>query len=516
MFIPKDRVPLQGSERTVAHNAQYVGAADPNETVNVTVRLRAKNQAESAPRAHSYLSREEYEKNYGASDSDIRTVEDFAHEHELTVVSTDAAQRAVILRGTVAQVSAAFAVELRQYDHPQGRFRGRTGPVYIPAHLENIVTGVFGLDNRPQAKPHFRVRPSRGIATPKASQTGFTPIQVAKAYQFPTDMNGTGQCIAIIELGGGYRTTDLARYFKSIGVSTPPRVTAISVGGGHNLPTGDPNGADGEVMLDIEVAGAVAPGVSIAVYFAPNTDAGFLNAITTAIHDKKNNPSVVSISWGGPESSWTQQALDAHNEALQAAATMGVTVCCAAGDDGASDGVTDGQKHVDFPASSPWALACGGTKLSVEGGNPSDVVWNELARNEGATGGGYSAYFARPDYQYKAVTQPDRGVPDLAGDADPETGYQVLVDGQSTVIGGTSAVAPLMAALIACVNQRTGTPVGFINPTVYGHPEAFRDVTSGDNDGEAAGPGWDACTGMGVPIGGKLEQVLAAAQRAAN
>jgi kumamolisin len=515
MFIPKDRIPLQGSERAIARNAKYVGAADPDETVEITVRLRAKNIAKSSPGAHSHLSREEYEKRYSASDSDIRAVEDFAHEHELAVVGTDAAQRAVILRGTVAQMSAAFGVELRQYDHPQGRYRGRTGPVYIPAHLENIVTGVFGLDNRPQAKPHFRVRPSRGIATAKASQPSFTPIQVAKAYQFPTDTNGTGQCIAIIELGGGYCTADLARYFKSIGASNPPRVTAISIGGGLNQPTGDPSGADGEVMLDIEVAGAVAPGASIAVYFAPNTDAGFLNAITTAVHDKKNNPSVVSISWGGPESSWTQQALDAYNEALQAAATIGVTVCIATGDDGATDGVADGQKHVDFPASSPWALACGGTKLTLEGGNPSDVVWNELAKGEGATGGGYSAYFDRPDYQNKTVTQPQRGIPDLAGDADPETGYQVLIDGQSAVVAGTSAVAPLMAALIASINQKTGTPVGFINPTIYQHQDAFRDVISGNNEGEVAGPGWDACSGMGVPIGGKLGQVLATAQRAA-
>jgi kumamolisin len=516
MFIPKDRIPLAGSERTIATNAQLVGAAAPDEILEVTLRLRAKTQLKSAPRAHSRLSREEFEKTYSASEADIRAVEDFAHEHELTVLVSDAARRTIVLRGTVAQFSAAFGVELRQYDYPQGRFRTRTGPVYIPRNLDNIVTGVFGLDNRPQAKPHFRVNPSRGIASPKAQPAGFTPTQVAKAYQFPANTNGTGQCIALIELGGGYRSTDLARYFKSLGISTPPRVTAISVNGGLNQPTGDPNGADGEVMLDVEVAGAVAPGASIAVYFAPNTDAGFLNAITTAVHDKKNNPSIVSISWGGPESSWTQQALDAMNEALAAAATIGVTVCIAAGDDGATDGLSDGQLHVDFPASSPWALACGGTRLTLASGIPTDVVWNDLSSGEGATGGGYSAYFPRPDYQSKAVTQSARGVPDLAADADPETGYQVMVDGQSTVIGGTSAVAPLMAGLIASINQSTGAPVGFINPTVYQHQEAFRDVTSGNNDGEVAGPGWDACTGMGVPIGSKLEQVLAAAQRAAS
>ena len=506
-----NRVPLKGSERAVAHRAALVGSADPNEILDVTIRLRAKSQPKSVPAAHSRMTREDYEEKFSADEANLRAVEDFAHEHELTVVESDAGRRTVILRGTVAQVSEAFGVELRQYQHESGvRFRGRTGPIYIPSHLRDVVTGVFGLDNRPQAKPHFRVRKTRA-----AAPGGFSPVQVAKAYQFPTDTNGTGECIAIIELGGGYRTADLKNYFQSIGVTSPPRVSAISVDGGRNQP-GNPNGADGEVMLDIEVAGAVAPGASLAVYFAPNTDAGFLDAITTAVHDKSNRPSVVSISWGGPESSWTPQALDAFNEALQAAATMGVTVCVAAGDDGATDGVSDNQKHVDFPSSSPYALSCGGTRLTLAGNTANDVVWNDLAKNEGATGGGYSGHFPVPDYQKKIVTESGRGVPDLAGDADPETGYQVLVDGQATVIGGTSAVAPLIAALLACINQKSKAPVGFIHPTIYQHPEAFRDVTAGNNDGQDAGPGWDACSGWGVPIGVILEKVLAAAQRAST
>src|SRR5262249_5050321 len=155
----------------------------------------------------------------------------------------------------------------------------------------------------------------------------------------------------------------------------------------------------GEVLLDIEVVGAVAPKAKIAVYFAPNTDQGFLDAITTAIHDRTRRPSAISISWGGPESSWTPQALNTYDQAFQDAAAMGVTVCCASGDDGSNDGVGDGLAHVDFPASSPNVLACGGTRLESSAGKiTKEVVWNHGANN-GASGGGVSEHFPPPPYQ---------------------------------------------------------------------------------------------------------------------
>jgi kumamolisin len=408
MFIPKDRVPLPGSERSVAHNATSVGATNPDEIVDVTVRLRSKNASKDVA-LHMRVSREEYANTFGASGDDIQRVEQFAHDHELTVVSSDPAQRSVILRGTAAQVSAAFSVELRNFQHPNGTYRGRTGPVYVPQELKGVVTGVFGLDNRPQAKPHFRRRQLGGMIRSQAVSASFTPLEIAKAYSFPNSAtSGKNQCIAIVELGGGYRNADLTHYFKGLGLKTP-KVKAISVSGGHNSPGKD---ADGEVMLDIEVAGAIAPGATIAVYFAPNTDDGFLNAITTAVHDTKNRPSVISISWGMPEPNWTQQSLDAFNEAFQAAGALGVTVCCASGDDGATDGTQ--RLNVDFPASSPFALGCGGTKLTLTAaGVPDDVVWNELASEEGATGGGFSTQFATPSYQNAVSPKPAmRGVPD--------------------------------------------------------------------------------------------------------
>jgi kumamolisin len=282
-------------------------------------------------------------------------------------------------------------------------------------------------------------------------------------------------------------------------------------------------------MLDIEVAGSIAPGANIAVYFAPNTDQGFIDAITDAVHDTTRTPSVISISWGGPEDSWTAQSQTAMNAALQDAATIGVTVTIAAGDNGSTDGEAGGL-HVDFPASSPYALACGGTTLIANGTTiASETVWNETASNEGATGGGVSATFALPTYQQSAGVPAlstnqfvGRGVPDVAGDADPSTGYNVLVDGQSEVVGGTSAVAPLWAALIALMNQQLGKNLGFINPTLYSLGEAvFNDITTGNNDDGglgyySAGAGWDPCTGLGSPNAAALLSALSSTSAAVS
>jgi kumamolisin len=336
---------------------------------------------------------------------------------------------------------------------------------------------------------------------------------MASLYNYPAG-NGQGECIGLIELGGGYRPADLKTYFAGLGVPLP-KVSAVSVDHGKNHPTGDPNGPDGEVMLDIEVAGAIAPAAHLAVYFAPNTDQGFLDAVTTAIHDTTNKPSVISISWGGPESSWTQQSMTAFDQAFQAAAAMGITVCVAAGDGGSSDGATG--DNVDFPASDPYVLACGGTSLQASGNAiTSETVWNDGAQG-GATGGGISTFFSLPPYQEglsaaltaggtKALT--NRGVPDVAGDADENTGYDVRVDGSNTVIGGTSAVAPLWAGLVARINSASGKSAGYLNPILYQHQSDFNDITEGNNGDFAAAPGWDACTGMGSPNGTGIASVL--------
>ncbi|VTU14963.1 Pseudomonalisin precursor [Variovorax sp. SRS16] len=478
-----------GSEREPVPGAKPMAAIRADERFEVTVQVRPKappdvSKADGclgdlAPARRKYLSRDELAADHGADAQDLSKVAAFAKAHGLSVVESSVARRSVVLSGDAKSMCAAFGVALHQFAHGGGTYRGRTGPISVPAGLTPIVEGVFGLDNRPQAEPHFlRHEPLRGMSAKAAS---------------------------------------LDAYFGGLGIAAPT-VKAVSVDHAPNHPT-NANSADGEVMLDIEVAAAIAPKAVIAVYFAPNTSRGFLDALTTAVHDDVNKPSVISISWGSAEPNWTAQAMTQFDQVLQAAASMGVTVCVAAGDSGSADGVPDGKPHVDFPASSPHALACGGTKLVASGHTiRSEVVWNEGAG--GATGGGVSGFFALPGYQSGAhipaiagTRKTGRGLPDVAGDADPATGYEVAVDGQVLVIGGTSAVAPLWAGLIALMNQQLPQPVGFLNPLLYGSlagKSLLRDITSGSNGAYAAGPGWDACSGWGSVKGSALLAALAA------
>ncbi len=537
------RVVLPGSERQPLPPIDLQAAGAPPKRssrgpVTVSILVRRKQPIDpgalSNSKGQTRVSRAQFRARFSADPAAVRAVKTFAKQFGLAVEATPAQldARTLKLSGTRDQLEKAFGVTLAEQPHGKATYRVREGAIYIPQSLAGLVEAVLGLDNRPQAAAHFRIAHSvtASSTNPAATGSSFTPPQIAELYQFPANASAAGQTIGLIELGGGYRTADLTAYFKSLGLKAPA-VVAVPVDGGKNSPS-TAEGADGEVMLDIEVAAAVAPGAKIAVYFAPNTDQGFIDAVTTAVHDPTNKPSVISISWGGPESSWTAQATTALDSACQAAALLGVTITVAAGDNGSTDGVTDGANHVDFPASSPHVLACGGTKITASGSTLSgEVVWNELSANEGATGGGVSTVFPLPTWQANAnVPAPaasankkrkkptsgngsapstGRGVPDVAGNADPTTGYTIRVDGQTIPIGGTSAVAPLWAGLIALANAQNKTSAGFLNPTLYTNPAAFRDITSGNNGAYKAGPGWDPCTGLGSPIGTAIISALA-------
>ena len=514
-FATQKRVPLQGSTRKpldVSGVSGFVSAAAEGEPITVSVLLPRKAPIDPTER----ITREELAEKHGPDERSEQVVRSFAAEFGLTVTAPkEPGRRMLYLTGPREAMEKAFGVSLQTHATTTGALRLREGEITLPEEVASHVEGVFGLDNRPQAKPHCR------SAQPRAGNVSYTPVQVAQFYGFPANAKATGQTIGVLELGGGYRMADITAYFKSLGLPAP-KVSAVLVDKAKNSP-GDPNGADGEVLLDIEIAAAVAPGANVVVYFAPNTDQGFIDAIGTAVHDSTNKPSVISISWGGPEPTWTAQAVKALDEACQAAAAVGVTITVACGDDGSTDGFTGGGNNVDFPASSPHVLACGGTKLVANGTKiTSETVWNELAANEGATGGGVSTLFALPTWQTNsnvpapATNTGGRGVPDVAGDADPTTGYTVRVDGETTTIGGTSAVAPLWAGLIALANAANGQDAGFINPVLYGDPKALRDITSGSNGAFNAGPGWDACTGLGSPIGTAVVAALAAGAAASG
>lgn len=491
--------------------AVRLNTLDKQTPIEVSILLCHK--MDPAAQAHSLMSRESYARKHGASEEHIARVTAFAHQFHLSVSAILPEQRLVKLQGKIVDFERAFRVSLSHYRDSRGHvFSARSGELHLPASFIGFVEGVFGLDNRPIATPKFQVAKKQGrFVNHEASPYSFFPDQLPEIYGFPAKATGDKQCIAIIELGGGYRIADLRRYFKSIGLPVPS-VSAVSVDGGFNNPS-TADSADAEVMLDIEVAGAVAPGASIVVYFAPNTEKGFLSAISAAVHDQVHQPSIMSISWGSAENNWSKQALQGYDSVFQTAALLGVTVCAASGDTGSSDGEMDGLVHVDFPASSPHVLACGGTTLTVLGTSiANEVVWHTSDR--AATGGGVSDFFALPDYQQK-VSVPvslntgykGRGIPDVAANADPETGYRVLVDGQQLVIGGTSAVAPLLSGLFARLNELKGKKLGFVHPKLYNGTYRYRDIIVGDNIttynrmGYEAQTGWDACSGLGVLSG---------------
>ena len=502
---------LAGSERRQAPGAAGGVPVDPAEEITITVVLRRRNPL---PAESTNIPREQFIAEYGADPADVDKATATLTRLGARIDEVDLGSRRLRVTGSVGTLSRLFGTRLEQVTSiaPSGQLvshRHRTGALSIPAELDGIVTAVLGLDDRPQARA--MVRPALAAAV----RISYTPPQLGNVYSFPPGTDGSGHTIAILELAGGFDQADLDAYFGSLGIN-PPSVTAVGVDGASNQPGQDPTGADREVLMDIEVAGALAPGADFQVYFAPSSDAGFLDALCQAVLADPT-PIAISISWGASEDLWTEQAGTAFDRALADAAVLGITVTVAAGDDGSGDFTADGRPHVDFPAASPHALACGGTSLIADpttGQVSSETVWNNGV-GSGATGGGVSDSFALPSWQSTVgVPRPGRGVPDVAANADPHTGYRVRVDGTDDVMGGTSAVAPLWAALIARLAQATGRRFGLIQPALYGNTVAgavaagFRDVTSGTNGAYAAGPGWDACTGLGVPNGTELLAVL--------
>lgn len=537
-------VALKGSERTLNEGAFVVRKANPKGVIQATIHIKPSgDRLDSSVRCiveqhlhnRKHLSREEFAVTHGAHASDIQKVKRFTREYGLQLVADRLASktnanplghRTVEVRGTIDAFNRALGVKMVRVRDQDKSYRTYIGGLSVPDAYQDVVRNVLGLDNRPQARPHSRAFGRLGGSLAHTGARAHTPDQFARFYNFPTNVTGNGQTVAIIELGGGYRNRDLRHYFQKLGMPVPA-ITAVPVSGRTNAPTGNPNGDDSEVMLDIEVAGAVANGATYVVYFGPNTNRGFFRTVNAAIHDNVHQPAIISISWGGPEGSWSEADMNSFNEAFQAAAAMGISIFVAAGDGGSTDDVKGSVPHADFPCSSPYATACGGTRLISFDGQTiaSESVWNDGP--SGGGGGGVSDVFDAQSAFYQAGSnvppspntgRVGRGVPDIAGNADPSTGYKVRVDGIDTVFGGTSAVAPLWAGLCALMNESLGRSVGFLNPLLYSSvlqtPGALRDIVQGNNDTTGrvgnypARPGWDACTGLGTPNGALILNAL--------
>lgn len=496
-------------------NAHYIAAPAADLGVSATLVLSRKGDKPAAASMHApRCGRGEFIAAYSASDEAVQSARTFLAANGLKETAYNVAARAITFTGTVNQMEKAFDVTLGLYQtaNSEHQFHSPNGEPKLPPGA----IAVLGLDTRPRAHSYLRTPHAPDPLNPFGA-TSYTPIQIASLYHFPV-ADGAGQSIGLIELGGGFTQEGLDQYFQTLSLPTP-RVVPIIVGNGQNNPN---EAAAGEVYLDIEVAGAIAPNATIPVYFTDNTDNGFYQAIAAAIHDTTYNPRFISISWGGPENEWSGQGMDALECILNDAAALGIVVTVAAGDNGATDGEPNNGLHCDFPASSPSVIACGGTKIHVNDQTITmESVWNETDIGSGAGGGGVSDIFARPVWQQACNVPPaptgfiGRGVPDVSGDADPLSGYLVMVNGQAQVVGGTSAVAPLWAALLARINQclaAKGIPeaaLGDLVETLYTFPETtFRDITSGNNDGYNAAVGWDPSTGLGSPRGMALLEAL--------
>jgi subtilase family serine protease len=533
--VPADYRPLKGSERTARSGAKRTAAADPREVLTVSVRVRRRPDAPELPdlafatpvppRGRPYLTRQEFADRYGASDDDFAKVKAFADANGLSVVESSVARRTIVLKGTVAQMNKAFAVDLGSYEADNEKYRGREGPLHLPNELSDIVQGVFGLDNRKMLEPHIRESEVAADAFGPNGTRFMTAPQVAQLYNFPT-WPATGQTIAILEFQAGYYERDLQLFFDSVGLPVPS-IDWVSVDGQPNRPRA--NKETTETALDIQVAGSAAPGARLVVYIGPDSEQGLIDAVTTAIHDAVYMPSVISISYGGAEldktstSNWTKALINSAHAAFQEAALLGVTVLASSGDQGTQAMVTDGKAHVEYPASDPYVTAVGGTSISnVSGTSFTEFTWPY-------SGGGISDFFRPPDFplppwqSFARVPasvndgRNGRGVPDIAGNADGHSGYIIYLSGGPSfaAYGGTSASTPLYAALVALLNAGLGENLGYLNPMLYALPSfVFRDIADGQSNsylgspGYVSGPGWDACTGLGVVNGMALKYAL--------
>lgn len=355
---------------------------------------------------------------------------------------------------------------------------------------------------------------------PAVGRSWFYATELATIYNFPTLPSGSAPVIGVFSFGGGLFGTfdsngvmlsgDCTAYWTLCGISAldHPTVVVIPLFGATNDTTDI--GSTSENTLDVQTIGACCPSAktTILLYIVPNTaDFATLTnyALSTPILVKgvAVKPSVISISWGLPEAYMTPSELAAADTAFAAAVAQGVNITTATGDNGSNDGVGGLGNYTDFPSSSPNVIAVGGTSLScpnrVYDGSTLETSWS-------SGGGGVSSYFAKPSYQ-SALIGTKRQIPDIASDADPNTGVLYIVNGGYVVYGGTSVSSPTVAGFLASVNN-----IKWANPVFYSTQASnFHDIVTGSNGGYTAKTGYDNITGLGSPKGNALATALTTA-----
>jgi len=540
MASPVGYLPVEGTERQRRPDHKQLATMSESEPIQVTMIVRrrpdgsAKRMAEG--KGTRPISRDEFRETHGADPNELNEVASFATSLGLTVIESNPSRRAVVVRGKAADFDRAFGVTLHDYQTPTQRYHGHEGSAFVPKELAGKIEAIIGLDNQQVPAVHHAVATAMPSADPANTQP-LTPMQVASLYNFPAG-TGQGQTIGIYEMATsdgppGFAAQDVADTMNGFGGGlTVPKPIAVEVDGQRNSGT-----SDAETLLDITVSAAIAQQATIAVYFTKGSTQGIIRALQTMIHPTNGDPvpTVISISYGwGPDDSVkdgiSKREYQEMDQLFQDAQSLAITVLVSSGDSGAQiASQTDAQ--ASFPATDPWVTACGGTTIgNVSGAAFTEYVWNDVgAGGPGATGGGISARFPIPTYQsgltlpvQNVTNKPGRGIPDLAGNASENSGYPLSMQGQSQPVGGTSAVAPLYAGLIAVINSNLGSPSGFINPIIYGAgATAFRPISGppgpannsfGAVTGYPASAGWNACTGLGSVNGTALQAAIQAAK----
>jgi|HubBroStandDraft_4_1064222.scaffolds.fasta_scaffold75419_2 kumamolisin len=543
MALPQDYKPVTGTEHAHPVSHKDLGPTAGTQQLTATLILRRRQNGKKMPKMEEFsekprsartpLSRAQFAELHGADPAEMKEVESFAKSHGLEVVESHRARRSVVVRGTASAMNKAFAVELHDYDSPRGKYHSHTGSANMPGTLANTVEAVIGLDNRRVPAQHHSTARRQNPDDPSKTKP-LTPQQVAQLYDFPSG-NGAGQTIGIYEMEtqdgpAGYSVQDLTATIQAFGGGLKvPQPIDVSIDGVTNS-----GQSDGETGLDITVSGAIAQGAKIAVYFTGGNSQNILHALQRMVHPDTADPqpNILSISYGwGPddaaEESFSDQEYQQLDQLFQDAASLSITVLVSSGDSGAFV-ASKTQAQTSYPASDPWVTACGGTTIGdVNGASFTEYVWNDTGKaGRGATGGGVSSRFPLPSYQ-AAVGVPKhtgsnaagRGVPDVAGNASENSGYMQVINGEPPqAVGGTSAVAPLYAGLIARINANLGSPAGFLNPAIYAAKSGvFRSISGppgpannsfGKVTGYPATAGWNACTGLGSVNGVALQNSL--------
>lgn len=540
---------LPGTRRSLVAGARRVRDVDPNAHIEVTINLKAPDlpPIDKMP-AHS-LSVEELAREYGAPQNNIQKVEDTLRSYGLRIEGVGSTHRSLRVSGTAAAMESAFKPGMSIFESAtQGEFRGRSGSeLSVPAEIAGLIKSVVGLDQRRVAK--------RNTAAHAHVAAPLGPADLENRYNFPPG-DAANQKIAIAEFAVPLETEGFVQlaYFPDDVTSfcesqkrPVPNVTIVAV----NITPLTPAQVQAlprqkaaaaldvttEVMMDVEIVASLCSGADISVYFATWDQKGWLDLIDRVTGDR---PVTLSISYGLAEDSpdWEPAVRNSIDEALQAAAMAGITVCVSAGDDGTNCDMPDSLAHVEFPGSSPFVLSVGGTMITGDGAGQEEVVWFEppgrrTNNGGGATGGGVSAIFPRPPWQKVAIGSINgngaiqgRVVPDIAALAGPPL-YKFTFQGKSFPNGGTSASTPLWASLIARMNaalpaakqQRFLAPILYQNQNGVAGPTigaaGCTDIALGDNPsspepgrGYSAQKGFDAVTGWGVPNGRKLLTAL--------